>query len=215
MKKITLALIALIFAFSSKAQLPTIDTLYFYPSSLTTNDSVKLVYSATFSSGACDMLFNSIVSSNDTLYIDVNHCEGMLTFICTSTDTINLGLLPSGMNHIKFKLLLGVGDFAPCNNFLPKDSIETSIVVEGTNSINELADNVFIQFHKQKININSQGLIHNICVYDINGKMLVKDDESFLGNKSITLPNSISDGLYIISYIIGSSIRYKKIVFSD
>jgi len=62
------------------------------PAAPTANDSIKLVCKAMFPSGGCEVTSYNINISGGNVLVDIHYNVGLATYICQSTDTINLGL---------------------------------------------------------------------------------------------------------------------------
>ena len=92
-----------------KAQNVTITALVTSPVSLTDTQHIKAIVSTEFSSGGCPLLNSSFYLLNDTVYLFADYQVGMLTVICNSTDTFDLGILPctSHVLHVQARILIG------------------------------------------------------------------------------------------------------------
>jgi hypothetical protein len=104
-KQILLSL--LIFSlFSSRlsAQLPAITSLTIIPSNPTIHDVVKVVSQTMFSSGSCELTGSSVSINGGIIEVYALHTVGMLTYICSSTDTLSLGTLESGIYKLLYHL---------------------------------------------------------------------------------------------------------------
>jgi hypothetical protein len=90
-----------------------INSIEIVPSSPTVVDSVQLVGHFTFSHGGCEkeLFVASVVGSS--VIAEARHCLGMLTVICDESDTINLGILASGVYSVDLSLYTGFG-MTPC-----------------------------------------------------------------------------------------------------
>jgi hypothetical protein len=86
------------------AQLPNIQSLFIIPSNPTTEDTVKVVAETVFPSGDCHLTWSSISISGGTIDVYAQHTLGMMTYICSSTDTLTLGKLESGNYNLLYHL---------------------------------------------------------------------------------------------------------------
>jgi hypothetical protein len=86
------------------AQLPMIQSLYVIPANPTTHDTVKIVSQTVFPSGGCELTNSSVSINEGIIEVYSNHTLGMLTYICSSTDSLPLGLLQSGNDKLRYHL---------------------------------------------------------------------------------------------------------------
>ncbi len=82
----------------------SIDYLELIPAKPTIDDDVKIVSHTTFSSGGCGLAESQIVQDSNVTYIFAVHNMGMLTYICHSTDTFDLGTLKKGYHEVNYEL---------------------------------------------------------------------------------------------------------------
>jgi len=69
------------------------------------NDEIMIVSHTGFSSGGCNLTESDIYYDADgALRISASHEIGMLTYICGSTDTFNLGKLSQGYHEVYYEL---------------------------------------------------------------------------------------------------------------
>ncbi len=81
-----------------------IDYLEVIPARPTIEDKVKIVSHTTFSSGGCGLAESQIVQDSNSHHIFAMHNMGMLTYICHSTDTFDLGRLKKGFHEVNYEL---------------------------------------------------------------------------------------------------------------
>jgi hypothetical protein len=81
-----------------------IDYLEVIPARPTIEDDVKIISHTTFSSGGCGLAESQIVQDSNSHYIFAMHNMGMLTYICHSTDTFDLGRLKKGYHEVNYEL---------------------------------------------------------------------------------------------------------------
>lgn len=104
----------------------TIISFYTIPASPTIHDNVKVVANVSFTSGDCaisDQGHGTIGLQTDAY---AHHCLGVLTVICTTTDTFNLGMLPAGSHTFNLTLTSGGGP-APCTPGIVADDMDSFI----------------------------------------------------------------------------------------
>ncbi|PSJ76047.1 hypothetical protein C7N43_15670 [Sphingobacteriales bacterium UPWRP_1] len=89
-----------------------ITNMQMYPAAPNSNEPVSVIVSTLFTSGDCILTDYSVTIDNlpETPVVNVwaTYCMGMLTVICERTDTIPLGLLPSGIYILQFQLQYGL-----------------------------------------------------------------------------------------------------------
>jgi len=82
----------------------SIDFLEVFPAKPTIEDDVKIVSHTTFSSGGCGLAESQIVLDSNSHFIFASHDMGMLTYICHSVDTFDLGKLKKGYHEVNYEL---------------------------------------------------------------------------------------------------------------
>jgi len=137
-----------------------IDFLEVIPAKPTIEDEVKIISHTIFSSGGCGLADSQIVHDSNTHRIFAMHNMGMLTYICHSVDTFELGKLTKGYHEVSYELSLTdkklpsvsetiklfVGDTVPPPYYLeliPKKPVagqEVKIVTHGICYINTWID---------------------------------------------------------------------------
>ncbi len=83
-----------------------INSIQINPPMPTTADSISLIYSADFPASGCDILGYLVNISEHTITINATHELGILTVICTSVQTIPIGLLPEGNYTLTLNLFI-------------------------------------------------------------------------------------------------------------
>ena len=82
----------------------SIEYLEVIPARPTIKDDVKIVSHTIFSSGGCGLAESKIVHDSNSHYIFASHNMGMLTYICHSVDTFDLGRLKNGYHEVNYEL---------------------------------------------------------------------------------------------------------------
>jgi hypothetical protein len=82
----------------------SIDYLEVIPAKPTLEDEVKIVSHTTFSSGGCGLAESQILQDSNRHFIAAVHQMGMLTYICHSVDTFDLGKLSKGYHEVTYEL---------------------------------------------------------------------------------------------------------------
>ncbi|MFZ4414072.1 MAG: T9SS type A sorting domain-containing protein [Bacteroidales bacterium] len=110
MKTLTFNLVKvlLIFFMSTflKAQIPAIDSLRIIPAYPTSNDTVKVISRTIFPSGGCAMTASAVNIYGSTVNVFATHTLGLMTVICSSTDTICIGKLNARNYDLIYNLAL-------------------------------------------------------------------------------------------------------------
>jgi len=130
MKKNYLALLVCLTGLHFGSHAQWIGPITISPSVPTTNDSVKIYVDCSFPSGSCDPYLASVFVGGNTIYGDALHCLGMLTVICSYTDTFAVAPLPAGNYTFHMQLNAGGGP-APCTAGIvpgPVDSVTFTVV---------------------------------------------------------------------------------------
>ncbi len=81
-----------------------IDYLEVFPARPTIEDHIKIISHTTFSSGGCGLAESTVVHDSNRHYISALHNMGMLTYICHSIDTFDLGKLSKGYHEVTYEL---------------------------------------------------------------------------------------------------------------
>jgi hypothetical protein len=82
----------------------SIDYLELIPARPTMKDDIKIVSHTTFSSGGCGLAEKQIIQDSNRISIFATHNMGMLTYICHSSDTFDLGMLKKGYHEVNYEL---------------------------------------------------------------------------------------------------------------
>jgi len=173
------------------------------PPSPTTTDVVKVYVDVMFPTMGCavDNQGHSTTGSSTTGF--AHHCLGMLSAICTTVDTFNLGTLSAGTHTFSLTLTSGLGG-PPCTpGFAPDDNESTSFVVSTPVGITEYDVNassvVFPNPMNGKATIRVAEFIQlknaECKVTDVMGKN-VKTIHSIHTNEFLIERDKLSEGIY-------------------
>lgn len=117
------------------------------PVSPTTTDNVFIYVDVMFTSGGCDLDGQGSSTTGSTTTGYAHHCVGMLTVICTATDTFNLGMLPAGPHTFNMTLSSSSGG-PPCPPAILPDDIDsvtfTVTTATSISSVQNVADLISI-----------------------------------------------------------------------
>lgn len=93
----------------AQRSLPWIDNLVIIPANPSPSDLVKVIAYTTFPNSNCPLISFALATNppDTTITLVVNHDMGLLTVICNSIDTINLGVFPIGNYLLTYQLTTG------------------------------------------------------------------------------------------------------------
>jgi hypothetical protein len=210
MKKIYPSLIMLLLCtFSAQAQ--WILGLNTSPSNPTTNENIQIIADVSFPSGDCQEKTLNLSSMGNTFMGSALHCVGILTFICNTTDTFNLGQLPEGTYTFKFELNMGQGP-SPCTPGIApgdQDSITFTVTTAtGIHSVNDEAFAVFPNPGKDGFLVKVKGYIDpNVTITDLQGRSILKLNVS--SEQRIDLAQ-LANGQYLVELRDGEKFIARK-----
>lgn len=124
MKTLTSLFTSLVISTSIFAQGGSIISFYTLPASPTTNDAVQVVAELMFTSGSCELSEQGHATTLSHTDAYAHHCVGMLTVICPTTDTFDLGILPEGNHTFVLTLTTGAAP-APCTPGIVTDDVDS------------------------------------------------------------------------------------------
>ena len=203
MLKKLLLLPALLWLHQTQAQnIQHISTIPVYPGP---QDDVSLVIDLSFNSGDCALFLESHTIENDTIEVHVYHCPGPLAFICSVTDTIDLGVFPQG--SYPTKVFVHENNYFspdPCAGGHIADSSDYQLVVFPFSGVNDLANvksQLFYDHDSRTIVLKNGSEKNNLLqLYDPLGKLILQQE--FNSTNSITVPD-VSEGVYIYKLLSG------------
>lgn len=207
MKKLYALIFGILFSANTFAQ-GTILGFTIDPPAPTTADIVKIYAAVQFTSMSCDVdnQGHSTAGSNTSAY--AHHCVGMLTAICNTIDTFNLGMLPAGSHLFDLTLTSGSGG-PPCTpGIVPDDQRNTTFTVTLATGIAnyDLLNNVSIFPNPinttATIQINETLKIKNaeLKIVDVMGRT-VKTISSIQSNEFTFDRDKLSDGIYFYELV--------------
>jgi PKD repeat protein len=79
-----------------------VDSLKIIPERAYEGDAIKLVAFTTHTSGGCDLINYRIWKFGSVIIVDATYEQGMLTYMCHSTDTMDIGMFPAGSYVLLF-----------------------------------------------------------------------------------------------------------------
>lgn len=159
--------------FSCFANAQQIQSVTFFPANPTETDTVYLIVESMFTSGGCDMQYHQ-TSLGPSITVGVFHCIGIATFICYNTDTILLGVFPSGIYPVNVNLYYS-GSGIPCNKFSFGDSLVTDLIVDvGTGITPGPSQKPVVTTQLGHILVNGATLNSTFELFDLTGRRLLE-----------------------------------------
>ena len=181
------------------AQFGQITAVQIIPSNPTDVDQVKAVVEVMLGSSPCT-LDNAVSNINgNTIELSNYYCEGMLTMICSRTDTINLGTLAAGMYSLNVHIASGCGPYTPLDSALSNGF--TVSVFSGVTTVEK--ESIFSLFpnptNNSIVNLQSNSThSYSIICYNSLGQQAF-GMSNLTGNQTINLPKE--NGIYFIKII--------------
>ena len=116
----------------------TITQLRTFPANPTIADTIYLIADLQFRSTACELDHKSISVSGNSIVASTQHCVGIATAICNSSDTFILGSLAAGRYTVDLSLSSGNAP-VPCSpGIIPSDTDTMSFVVQSALGIDDV-----------------------------------------------------------------------------
>ena len=195
MKFIFLLVLILISAPQLLAQ-GTITGISVFPPNPTSGDDIELHIDVQFTSGDCQVDNKDHNTNTFAITAYAHHCVGLLTVICPTTDTFQLGQLPAGDYTVSFTLTSGYGGPNCSPGFIPDDTEQFQFTVSTSVGIQEIqpegdffypnpASNIL--FFKNKLN-------HAARITDIRGNTVVNIRA---GARNVDISH-LSSGVYFL-----------------
>lgn len=116
----------------------TIQGISVYPSNPTVSDEVEIHVQLQFTSGSCDVDDQGFGLNGNSITAYAHHCVGMLTVICETADTFELGQLPAGNYTFDMSLSSGFGGPGCSPGIVVDDTEQFQFTVSPSVGINEL-----------------------------------------------------------------------------
>ena len=207
MTKLYALVFGILFSANTFAQ-GTITGFTIDPPAPTTADIVKVYASVMFSYMGCDLDNQGHSTAGSTTNAYAHHCVGMLTAICNTVDTFNLGMLPAGSHLFDMTLTSGSGG-PPCTpGVVPDDQRNTTFTVTLATGIanNTLSNNISIFPNPinttATIQIKETLKVKNaeMKIVDVMGRT-VKTISSIQSNEFTFDRDKLSDGIYFYQLI--------------
>lgn len=139
MKSPLITLLLVLSALSSMAQ-GTIIGLTIAPANPTTSDNIELYANVSFTSGDCQLDESTFGINGTSIVANAHHCVGLLTVICPTTDTFQIGQLPAGNYTFDFTLTSGFGGPNCSPGIIADDNEQVQFAVSQTVDIEETTE---------------------------------------------------------------------------
>lgn len=184
----------------SSAQLfaqSTILSLSVSPANPTVNDVVTVYAECQFPSGDCVPDYAGHNVNGFTISATGHHCLGPLAFICSYTDTFEIGLLPQGDYTFDFTLTTGFGGPGCTAGILPDDNDQLQFTVSPSVGIEEISVDSDFAFPNPTIGkVFFKKSIEELSVLtDIQGKVIMQIG---VGTNEINLAQ-VPSGIYFLT----------------
>lgn len=116
---------------------PTIISLSVAPPNPTVNDVITVYADCQFPIGGCLQDYAQHNMNGFDITATGHHCLGMLTVICSYTDTFEIGQLPQGTYTFDFTLTTGFGGPGCSPGIIPDDNDQLQFTVTSSVGIEE------------------------------------------------------------------------------
>ena len=219
MNKLYLLIFGILFTANIFAQ-GTITGFTIDPPAPTTADIVKVYAAIQFTSMSCDVDNQGHSTAGSTTTAYAHHCVGMLTAMCNTIDTFNLGMLPAGSHLFDMTLTSGSGG-PPCTpGIIPDDQRNITFTVTLATGVanHNLLNNITIFPNPinttATIQINELLKVKNaeMKIVDVMGRT-VKTISSIQSNEFTFDRDKLSNGIYFYELVQdGSVISNGKLV---
>lgn len=213
-----LLLLAVIVCFSP-VHAQWINSVSIIPANPTSSDSIMVVADLTFPSASCDSKTTSVSINGNTIFGNALHCVGVLTVICSITDTFYINPLSAGT--YTFELQVDAGALpAPCTpGIVPGPNSSTTFVVSPLVSTDEIGNISFIQYPNPASNHVYLEIDNGIILplyfelFTIDGKLILRQ-EIVRHNDKIYV-GSLAEGNYVARIINQKTSLSEKLITID
>ena len=194
--KFTFPFLLLLISASQLLAQGTITGISVIPSNPTTADDIELHVAVQFNSGDCQVDDKGHNTNAFAINAYSHHCVGLLTVICPTTDTFQLGQLPAGDYTVDFTLSSGFGGPNCSPDIIPDDTEQFQFTVSTSVGIEELqTESDFIYPNPvSDILYFKNNLKYSASITDIRGNT-VADIEAGASDMDIS---HLSSGVYFL-----------------
>ncbi len=166
------------------------------PTNPTEADDIEIHVEVQFSSSDCQPDYQDHFINGSIIGASAHHCVGMLTAICNTTDTFQIGQLPAGTYTFDLTLTSGFGGPGCTPGFVPDDNDQFQFTVLGSVGIAEptaAAPAVYPNPTTGMLFLNSP-IVERGQLTTLNGKMVL---EMNTGTTEVNL-SDLPAGVYIL-----------------
>ncbi len=175
----------------------TIISLSVSPANPTINDVVTLYAECQFPSGDCSPDYAGHNVNGFNITASGHHCLGPLAFICSYTDTFEIGQLPEGVYTFDFTLTTGFGSPGCSPGIVPDDNDQLQFTVSNSVGIDEISIDSDFAFPNP-----TNGMIffknpiaESLTLTDVRGKVLMIVG---VGSSNIDI-SQLPNGIYFLT----------------
>ncbi len=186
----------------------TNNVLYVIPNIPTTTDTIYLVHEQGF--GAHPVFRDSVSVNlyNSEIVMDVYYSEGLVHVIATHIDTLLIGSLPEQNYRLYLNSFTNFPEGSFITRVLEFSVSETNAITDGFHAREKISiypnparESVFIA-------LNDDISIHEINLYNLNGKLL----KTYLPSDTQLCLSGISEGMYFLYIQTNEIVLRKKIM---
>ena len=186
----------------------TIVSLSVNPPNPTEGDEVEVYADVSFTSGGCDVDFIAYPISGTTINATAHHCIGLLTVICNTTDTFELGQLPAGNYTFDLTLTSGAGSPNCSPGIVADDNNQFQFTVSPTVGIDEFKELDGFAYPNPLVDVLNlkRPLANTAIITDASGKQVAEVPS---GNRQVDLSH-LPNGIYVL-HIGNSKLKLVKV----
>ncbi|MBT8194829.1 MAG: T9SS type A sorting domain-containing protein [Bacteroidia bacterium] len=192
------------------AQTAFIQSIVIVPSQPTINDQISAIVTSSFSSGACSQITQYVTILGNQINVQAGHLLGPLAYICTSIDTVDLGMLSAGNYTLNYNINASGATATDSVQFMVINP--TNVLELNTNHIklypNPANDYLIIQS-------NTSEQIQHLSIFSLSGKKILKQDVNLYSTEKEEILVDIADisnGIYYLQLTFKDKILFKNLV---
>ena len=144
------------------------------PANPTEGDDIEIHVDLQFSSGDCQVDDQGLGTNGNSITAYAHHCVGMLTVICETTDTFELGQLGAGGYTFNMSLSSGFGGAGCSPGIVIDDSDQLQFIVSQSVGIDESDRNDFLVFPNPAEDVLNftNSLTENATITNVSGQIV-------------------------------------------
>ena len=178
MKHLISTLSLVLFTVMAFGQGGQITSIYVVPQNPTVDDEVTVYADLTFNNSGCPLDYQAFALQNTTFAATAHHCVGLLTAICNTTDTFELGQLAAGPYTFDLTLTSGAGGPNCSPGIIPDDNDQIQFSVSlstGIEELESLEDFIYPNPFSDQLTFKS-ALPQSATITDLNGRLIFELD---------------------------------------